>query len=224
MVPKKIIRWTLIATFGLSAGVPLVFALERGSGAFPDFFSKPNEQLSKGMLLVAARKMPDPRFRGTVILLLEHGAKGSMGLIINRGTQIELPRVLPKIQGLEGRGDQIAYGGPVALNVVFLIVRESRPPEESALVFDDVYYSVSRVVLEQMLKQHKTAKELRVFFGHSGWASGQLEAELANGDWHLLPADTEIIFKTDPSMMWRELIQRFPFNGIQALGSELETI
>ena len=54
----------------------------------------------KGAFLVAKRNMPDSRFRQTVILLLEHGNKGTLGLIINRPTDIPLSRALPELDSI----------------------------------------------------------------------------------------------------------------------------
>ncbi len=37
----------------------------------------------KGIFLVATAGMQDPRFRRSVVLLLEHGENGTLGLILN---------------------------------------------------------------------------------------------------------------------------------------------
>ena len=43
---------------------------------------------------------------------------------------------------------------------------------------------------------------LRIFIGHSGWAPGQLEAEIARGAWTLERAEPDAIFKGKPEHPW----------------------
>jgi putative transcriptional regulator len=45
---------------------------------------------------------------------------------------------------------------------------------------------------------------LRIFVGHSGWALGQLEAEIARGDWTVAPAETDAIFHRKSEHPWPE--------------------
>ena len=42
----------------------------------------------KGALLIASPALFDPNFRQSVVLLCEHGPQGSMGLVINRPTEL----------------------------------------------------------------------------------------------------------------------------------------
>ena len=55
---------------------------------------------AKGKFLVASRAIADPRFRETVILLIDYDASGATGLIINRPTKVPLAEMLPSVSGL----------------------------------------------------------------------------------------------------------------------------
>src|SRR3990170_3964995 len=46
------------------------------------------EPLGKGKFLVAARNLVDPNFSETVVLLLDYGGHGAVGLVINRPPQV----------------------------------------------------------------------------------------------------------------------------------------
>jgi putative transcriptional regulator len=50
--------------------------------------------------------------------------------------------------------------------------------------------------------------DYRVFVGYTGWVSGQLDAELLRGDWHLLPTDDQGVFAGDGAQLWERLRQR----------------
>lgn len=170
----------------------------------------------KGLLLVAARDMIDPRFRRTVILLLEHDDSGTLGVIVNHPTGITVGKALPKIKALTTRKDPIYFGGPVGLKVVIFLFRHDSRPPESARAFGDVYFSASSVTLERILKSgNMNDQRLRVFFGHAGWAPGQLDAELERGDWHLATADAHTLFKESGDTLWRRLINRLEPEGLQ---------
>jgi putative transcriptional regulator len=51
---------------------------------------------------------------------------------------------------------------------------------------------------------------LRVFAGHSGWASGQLEQELAEGAWWVVDGSPADLFSEQPRSMWPEVLRRQP--------------
>ncbi len=164
--------------------------------------------LSKGKFLVASQSMGDPRFSETVILLIEYGFNGAIGLIINRPTEVRLSEVLPEIKELSGRTDAVYFGGPVGINQLFLLIGASRQPEESHHVFADVYASSSHKSLEKIVSSTPSVKRFRAYAGYAGWAPLQLDLEVSRGDWHILQADTETIFNKKGSEIWRELIRR----------------
>jgi putative transcriptional regulator len=165
-------------------------------------------KLDKGMLLVASRDLPDPNFSETVVLLIAYGPNGTVGVIVNRPSDVKLATVLPSIKSLHGRSDMVYMGGPVLANHVLLLVRAARAPDDSLAVFDGVYASSSMDVLKHESEQRGSKQRFRAYAGHAGWAPGQLEAEIARGDWYVTPADAESVLSPKPRDLWRKLIER----------------
>jgi putative transcriptional regulator len=167
------------------------------------------EELAKGKFLVASRRLGDPNFRETVVLLIEYGLDGAMGLVINRPSDVKLSTVFPDIKELKQRKDTIYVGGPVAANQMLLLIGSTKTPEQSSQVTDDVYISSSWSVLARLMKKKATKDErFRLFAGYAGWAPSQLDFERTRGDWHVLKADAETVFAQNPSELWPELIRR----------------
>ena len=178
----------------------------------------PQVELSKGKFLVASKKLRDPHFFKTVVLLLEYDSKGAMGLVINRPTTVKLSEVLPDIEGLQKRPDTIYLGGPVAKNQLMLLIRTSSPPEGSRLVFEDIYLSSSQTIIQDMIDKSETPERFRVYAGYAGWAPGQLNHEVSRGGWHILQADAESLFNKTPAEIWPELIRRSSALWVRVVG------
>src|ERR1700685_2427396 len=80
------------------------------------------EQLSAGNLLVASEKLGDQNFAEAVVLILEHDEEaGTLGVIINRRSEIPLSRVFPDIKGASA--DPVYLGGPVSVTAVQALLR-----------------------------------------------------------------------------------------------------
>jgi len=164
-----------------------------------------NTRLSKGKFLVASRQLTDPRFTEAVILLIQHDSNGTVGLIVNRPTKLKLADLVPDIKEQPGREHVTYIGGPVGINQVFLLIRSQNKPEESERIFDDIYVSVSRSVLEQLIKKPAGKETFRAYAGYAGWGAGQLEREVLMGGWQVTGADAETIFKKPSSEIWQDL-------------------
>ena len=171
--------------------------------------SEKETELARGKFLVASRELLDFNFSQTVVLLIEYGPNGAMGLIINRPTEVRLSELLPDIEELAYRGDNVFIGGPVARNQLLMLIRSDREIDGAHLVFEDVYASTSRAVLEEMANQSDSDESFRVYAGYAGWAPGQLDQEFSRGDWHVLRADKETVFEKEPAQIWAELIRWF---------------
>lgn len=168
-----------------------------------------------GMFLVARRTLDDLYFGESVVYLIEHGEDGTMGLIVNRSSDISLSEAVPDIEDRQATANTLYYGGPVGLPMIIMLVRGDSATEGMTHVADDVYISTDRRALDEVLATKKPGSELRFYIGHSGWAAGQLNFELVRGDWHVVAADADAIFSDETDSLWHRLIKRLEPMGIQ---------
>ena len=163
------------------------------------------DDLGVGSFLVASRGLLDPNFDQTVILMLDYSDKGALGVIINRPTRVELSEMVTDLEAVEERPETVWVGGPVAHWQVILLIRSAGVLEGAERVFEDIHFSASRLVLEDILE---SGAPFRAYAGYAGWGAGQLDDEIDRGSWHVLPGDAEMVFDPEPFELWHELILR----------------
>ncbi len=164
--------------------------------------------VGKGVLLVASPSLEDPNFRQAVVLVVEHGPEGTVGLILNRSTNVLLSKALPDMPVLKGTSYRLFAGGPVEPTRFLLLFRLKEPPADARSVFDGVYLGRTPGVLERIITQAKPTETFRAFAGFAAWAPRQLEAEMLLGAWGVLPPDSVGIFDKDPATFWSDCISR----------------
>lgn len=186
----------------------------------------PRYDLARGMLLIASRRLADPNFAESVVLLLEYDAKGALGLIVNRPTAMRLTDLLPDLEELKERADIVYQGGPVSKNRIVLLMRSEQHPRDAGRVFADTYVSASMETLKQAVSISRDGGVFHAYVGYAGWGAGQLDEEVSRGDWRVSPADEAIIFDQAAERIWPELIKknsgqwvRESFPGLQVAGS-----
>jgi putative transcriptional regulator len=156
------------------------------------------------ILIVARAELPDPNFKDSVVLVMNNIGPAPAGVIINRPTRIAVSRLFPDIESLAQLDDKLYFGGPVEVESVSFLLRADKPPEHATQVLEGVYLSTDGDLLLKLLARDKPMDGLRVFVGHSGWGPGQLEGELARGDWTLAPADANAVFGKRTERPWPE--------------------
>jgi len=156
------------------------------------------------ILLIARAELPDPNFKDSVVLVMNHIGPSPAGVIINRPTRIPVSRLFPELETLAQLDDKVYFGGPVEIQAVSFLFRFDKPPEKATEVLDGLYFSTDRELLRQLLGRDQPMEGLRIFVGFSGWARGQLEAEIGRGDWTLAPADASTIFDYKSQQPWPE--------------------
>ena len=98
-----------------------------GAPAGPDPHRDPS-LLRPGLFLYAAPGLPETRFAETVVLLIDHGPKGSMGLVVNRPTEIPLHRALD--------GVEVLFVGPFDLSGSMGLLGQVTHPDVQAAIDD----------------------------------------------------------------------------------------
>jgi putative transcriptional regulator len=195
--------WKVMAIFLLGGLLTVLHAVPALAG--PEFAPS---SIKKGVLLVASPSLEDPNFRQAVVLIVEHGPNGTLGLILNRSTRVLLSDALPEITVLKGTTYRLFSGGPVEQGRLLLLFRLKEPPANARSVFDGVYVGGTARVLERIITQAKSTEAFRAFAGFAAWAPRQLEAEMLQGAWGVLPADPIGMFDRDPAVLWQDCISR----------------
>lgn len=149
-----------------------------------------------GMLLAASPLLRDPNFRETILFLSNHSREdGAMGFILNRpvGKTLELP-------GEEGPVEaKLFIGGPVQPESLIVASLQWRP-QGGVVAF--------RVMTDKV--EAAWVRGLRAFAGYAGWSPGQLERELAEKAWLVLPPTQELIEMPNPATAWRQVMRSAP--------------
>jgi putative transcriptional regulator len=156
------------------------------------------------ILLVARPDMPDPNFKDSVVLVMNNIAANPVGIIINRPTPIAVASIFSDLPHLAKTGAKVYFGGPVELTTVTFLFRADSAPENAFAVLEGIYLSTNAELLKKLLSRERPMEGLRIYIGYSGWARGQLEAELARGDWKLAPASESAIFGGRSEHPWPE--------------------
>lgn len=167
-----------------------------------------------GRLLVATPELGEGTFERSVVLVLDHDEAGALGVVINRPTPVEVAEVLPSWQPLATEPGVLFQGGPVALDSALgLAVVPGTDEQAEPLGWRRVVGRLGLVDLDtppEVLAAEVT--RLRIFAGYAGWGAGQLEDELGQGAWYVVPADPGgsfgDAFSATPDRLWRAVLRR----------------
>jgi putative transcriptional regulator len=166
--------------------------------------SKNAKDLGAGKLLVASRGLADPNFAETVVLLVHYDAKGVVGLILNRRTDVPLSRVLEGLKAAKDRSDPVYSGGPVETPAVFALLRSPAKLEGAEHIFGGVYLISTQTLFEQTFSSRPDPGVFHVYLGCAGWTYDQLRKEVELGAWFIFPADASTVFNSDPDSLWSQ--------------------
>jgi putative transcriptional regulator len=178
----------------------------------------------RGQLLVAAKHLLDPSFFKTVVLMIEQGDNGAMGVVINRPSDIAVSHALSKHLNVEGMDESVFYGGPVEQGGL-IVLHDRGDLAESESVIPGVYVPTRADVFEEVIKaaqEDVDSTTFRVYNGCSGWSPGQLEAELERGDWYATPANSDLVFSDDPYNLWEQMMDRVAANQEQFINQAVK--
>lgn len=156
-----------------------------------------------GQLLVAAPDLVDPFFTRTVVLIVEHGADGAFGLILNKEVEVTLDELASSLDlawGGEGEAPAALLGGPVMPESVWLLAGHVREGADQRQVVPGVTVTTDAESIRGALVA--PGADQKILLGYSGWTSGQLDREVTEGGWLLLPAAAGNVFGRGPGGAW----------------------
>ncbi len=173
-----------------------------------------------GRLLVATPALADPNFDRAVVLLLDHDEEGSLGVVLNRPTPVDVADILEGWGDLAGAPGVVFQGGPVsldsALGVAVIPGEEApvpgarpRPGRGEPIGWRRVHGAIGLVDLDTPPELLAPALgSLRIFAGYAGWGPGQLEDELVEGAWYVVESEPGDVSSPAPERLWRAVLRR----------------
>ncbi len=176
---------------------PLVVLLLMGIG--PSSAATPE----KGVFLVATEKLDGTSFEKTVILVTHAERTGTLGIAVNRDSGRDVSEFFTGLSSAP-----LFLGGPVRPDALFVIAKNPATARRS-LIVNDLYLLAGADARSYLTDKSNThgRSEVKVFSGFTGWAPGQLEAEIGRGDWESVRADSQIVFQKDIAAIWPVLLQ-----------------
>jgi putative transcriptional regulator len=138
----------------------------------------------QGHLLVASPSLLDPNFARAVVFLVQHNDDGALGVILNRPSDTPVKSIWKKVTGRECRSNAVVFvGGPVEGPLLSL---HANPKHSEVEVIPGIYLCMKQGKLAKVLNTRESV--FRFFMGNAGWGPGQLESELADNSWQVIPA------------------------------------
>ena len=154
--------------------------------------------------------MKDFFFSKCVIYICEHNNNGAMGVIINKILEnvpfTEKSNPLKQhllTNDLYKNKNKIFFGGPIFIDNSLVLHKTIKKFTYSMPLSSNISISNNKNILKKIEKKEIPHK---VLLGHSGWAPGQLENELKNGDWLMQTITEDFVFKVPADHMWEQAI------------------
>jgi putative transcriptional regulator len=154
----------------------------------------------RGHFLVAAPHQLDPNFVQTVILVVKHTGRGALGVIVNcPWEEGDYPVKKPNLGRIFPTEAHSCFGGPVTGPLMAVHTKQSLAEIQ---LLPGVFFSDKEENVLALMWQND--QPYKVFFGYAGWGPGQLEYEVEQGIWRVVPATPEQLF-SDSSNLWQQL-------------------
>ncbi len=163
--------------------------------------------------LISMPHLTDSFFEKTVIYICDHDPQGSMGLVVNRPLSSGKVAVILQALGLGSSEDRealkdIYFGGPVQPNVGFVLHTPDYEVEGTLAISNIVSLTTNSDIMQD-IQVGAGPDQYRFTMGYAGWGPEQLEREIANGDWLVIPADPDFIFEKADHVKWTEAARQF---------------
>ena len=168
-----------------------------------------------GKLLIADKRLRDPNFVQTVVLIITHDEDGTVGLVLNREGDVPISRLLRGVKDASKLMDTAFEGGPVEPKSVLALYRSRSPQSKARRITGDVYALLDQADLEDVFKDGAGRDQVRFYLGFAGWGPGQLEAEMDAGAWRVTSGNGDKVFDPEPDTLWDRMNRTLDTNVVR---------
>ncbi len=163
------------------------------------------EDSAETVLLVATPELAAGYSR-TILIAKRVADDRHIGVILNRPTRMPLATLFPDHEPSKKVVEPLHFGGPVAVDALFALVRAKESPGAGSLqLAPDLFLATTGAVIDRIIEQQPDGA--RFFAGVVVWQPGELDAEIASGFWFVRPADTDLVLRGRTEGLWEELVR-----------------
>lgn len=177
-----------------------------------NIFEIPTNRLKpiQGRVLLSEPFLNDYYFKRSVVLLVDNGNEGSLGIIINKPLSLKLNEV---ITDFEKSNINVYLGGPIKTENIYFIHRCGDIIEGSIEIEKGVYWGGNvKIVRDMLINNVISNDDIRFYLGYSGWVPKQLEDEITKNSWAVSNISEEEIFNKEPLILWDSLVVKLGGN------------
>lgn len=163
--------------------------------------------IKPGVVLISEPFLGDQNFSRAVVLIVEHGEEGTVGFVLNQRTDIEVGKAVPELASVS---NVLFQGGPVELES-FHYLHAYGEIEGSVEVLPGVHWSGDFSQVQDGISNGTMEQTMFKFFvAYSGWAPGQLAAELEDKSWVIGTLESEYVLsdQTKDADLWKHAMKR----------------
>lgn len=166
-------------------------------------------------LLVAMPSINEPMFEKSVIYIVHHDAYGAMGLAINQPTHSRVSDILTHMEIEHDyiiEDDIVLDGGPLETETGFVLHSPIESWQSSIVVSDEVAMTTSQDIL-MAIAANEPPEEYILTLGYCNWNGTDLEEEIMDNQWLVVPANHDILFHTSTCQRYKQALR---LGGIQS--------
>lgn len=158
-------------------------------------------------VLIASPRIENGIFHQSVVYICQQDDLGVLGLVINKPLDTNVGKLFEELQ-IDVSDNQLHKmrpldGGPLNPEVGFILHTGQPIWASSFAIAENVCITTSKDILHS-IAMGQGMEHFLLCLGHASWQKGQLEAELNNGDWFVLPANMKLLFDTPFDQRWQQ--------------------
>ena len=158
-----------------------------------------------GQFLLSTPGMGDPRFARSIIAICSHDEHGALGINLGEIVKgIRFHDILNQFDIAHGNIEnrELFLGGPVEQQRGFILHSLDMNLSDTLQVGDRWGLS-SSIDMMRAIAEGQGPKQWAMALGYSGWGEGQLEFELTQNGWTVVPGENEWLFSEDCADRWQ---------------------
>lgn len=153
---------------------------------------------------LAAMPSIEGNFANSLVYICAHSDDGAMGFIINKSYPDLTLNDLSYFSSFNSShrfSSLIMQGGPLEHEKGFILHDNSYNDATTYNAGDNIKISSSPQIIENIIN-NKGPDNFMIILGYSGWMPHQLENEIFNNQWLIVPSSHQLIFNTPIEDKW----------------------